>query len=251
MELLSKGLEKKIKKRIRRFEDGIWEYLKLNFQGDHVEKLTDFDAHKRPILLIHGFGGTRRIFYILEKRLAKSGHGVFSIHLGGVFDTFNTHSIDWVAGKVKNKLDRLRNIYGFQELDIIGHSKGGLIGMYLVKALGYEKYVRKIIGLATPHNGTPTALLCLLTPLGLISKSLRQMIPASSFLKKLIDLPYPKKTAFVSIYSKTDWMCPYPSCVLHGPKSASIKNIELKNINHAEFVTKKGVFKLILKELES
>ena len=66
----------------------------LDHSSNRIERLTDFEKCEHPVLLLYGFGATRRTVSILEQRLRRDGFCVFSLNLGGVFDTFNTRCIE-------------------------------------------------------------------------------------------------------------------------------------------------------------
>ncbi|MBI3540676.1 MAG: alpha/beta fold hydrolase [Deltaproteobacteria bacterium] len=225
-------------------------YFQLAFSGNKVDRVTDFSVCKRPVLLIYGFGATRRVFSILEKRLRKDGFCVFSINLRGVFDTFNTSCIEDLAQHVHMKIERLCEKYHLNKISIIGHSKGGLIGHYYVKRLGGEKRVKSLITLGTPHNGNPLAILGLVTPLALVSKSLWQMFPMSPFIRRLRKGTWPKDVRLTSIYSKNDNICYYKSSILTNADEAPyIKNIELPSMTHSDYIIRRAAYHVIRKEL--
>lgn len=225
-------------------------YFRLTLEGNRIEKLTDFKKCDRPVLLLHGFGATRRTVAILEQRLRRDGFCVFGLNLGGLFDTFNTRSIETLAKLVDGKVERFCRRHRFKKISIIGHSKGGLIGHYYVKKLRGTKRVRVLITLGTPHNGNPWAFFGVLSPLVFFARSLRQFTPMSSFIRKLSEGSFPKNVRLVSIYSKEDRICPYKSAMLDIPSKAKhIKNIEIKGMSHADFVMRKTPYSAIKREL--
>jgi len=218
--------------------------VSLTLQGNTIEKKASLKKSKNPVLLLYGFGATRRTFSILEKRLYNDGFTVFSVNLGGIFGTFNTHAIEDLGAFIDQKIERLYEKYQFRgKISIISHSKGGLIGHYYVKRLGGERRVSSLITLGTPHNGNPWAMLAMFTPAPLILKSIAQMTPMCSFIKRLKMGPFPKKVKLYSLYSKDDLMCPYPSPVLD--EAPNVKNIEIDGITHSEFLIKKNVYHII------
>ena len=217
---------------------------RLTLSGNTIVKESKLDDAQNPVMLIYGFGATRRTLEILEKRLRQDGHVIFSIRLGGFFGTFNTHSIEDLAMYVQEKIERLYKKYHFQgPLTIIGYSKGGLIGHYYLKKLGGETRVKKLITLGTPHQGSPWALLGALTPLRWVLASLKQMSPGSLFLSDLKEIPFPQKTRIYSIYSTSDKVCPYPTSVL--TENSNVKNFELKGLSHSELLVRKKVYDAI------
>lgn len=223
-------------------------YFRMAMQGNKVRRLTDFSNCKHPVLLLYGFGATRRIFGVLERRLRQDGYGVFSVNLGGIFDTFNTRCIEESARLVRDKIERLTARFNLRKITIIGHSKGGLIGLYYIKKLGGDKRVHTLVTLGTPHNGNPWALLGMLSPLAFLSKSLRQMIPYSPFIRKLNKTPLPKSVKLVSIYSKADRICYYRGAIVKA-NGKNIKNIELMGMSHSDYIIRKTAYNAIHQEL--
>lgn len=216
----------------------------LTLRGNRIERKANLKRCRNPVLLLYGFGATRRTFSILERRLYNDGYTVFSINLGGIFGTFNTDAIQDLAAYVDEKIERLYKKYDFRgKLSIISHSKGGLIGTYYVKRLGGDRRVKLLITLGAPHNGNPWALLALFSPAALIFKSIRQMTPMSDFLRRLKIGPFPKRVKLYSIYSKDDRVSPYPSSVVE--EAVNVKNLELEGVSHSEFLIKKNVYNLI------
>lgn len=223
-------------------------YLDLDRRGNEIVRRTDFTRCPKPVLLIYGFFGTRRSFEVLEHRLRKDGYGVFSINLGGLFDAFNTFSIDQCAEKIRDKVERLYSRYDLGPLSIIGHSKGGLIGRYYVKRLGGDRRVQNLITLGTPHNGSPTAYVGVAT-LGLVARSVWQMTPMSPFIRRLKIGAFPRHVRFTSIYSKQDAAAPFPTCILEDDGNGNIFNVEVPGISHRDFLWRRPVYNVIRKEL--
>jgi hypothetical protein len=213
----------------------------LTLAGNEIQRESRLKNTNRPVMLIYGFGATRRTLAILEQRLRKDGYPIFSINLGGFFGTFNTRSIEELARYIETKVERLYKKFRFRgRLTVIGHSKGGLIGHYYVKKLKGAKRVKTLVTLGTPHNGTPWALIGSLTPLRFALASLKQMSPYSDFVAALKKLPFPKNVKIFSIYSRDDTVCPFPFAVLDEAKN--VKNVEVFGVTHSELLIKKNVY---------
>jgi len=223
-------------------------YLAFDPTGNEIVRQTDFRQCPRPVLLLHGFLGTRRALEVFEHRLRRDGYCVWSINLGGLFDAYNTRGIDECAEKVRDKVERLYARYQLGPLSIIGHSKGGLIGRYYVKRLGGDQRVKNLITLGTPHNGTPTAYIGCAT-VGLLAKSVWQMTPMSPFIRRLKIGAFPRTVRFVSIYSKLDRASPFPCCILEDDGAGNLFNIEVPGVTHREFVYKRAVYEIVRREL--
>lgn len=224
-------------------------YVSFDRHGNEIKRRTDFTRCPRPVLLIYGFWSTRRVFEVLEARLRRDGYCVFSINLGGLFDAFNTQGIDACAEKVRDKVERLYARYDLGPLSIIGHSKGGLIGRYYVKRLGGDKRVKNLITLATPHHGTPVAYAGVVLA-GAFSRSVWQMTPMSTFIRRLKLGPFPRQVRFTSVFSKADKVSPFPTCLLETDGgTGNLVNVEVPGVGHHDFLTRRSVYQVIQREL--
>ena len=231
-----------------------WSYLRGYFDFDRstnrIVRRSDFTNCQRPVLLLYGFMSTRQVFEVLERRLRRDGFCVWSINQGGLLQAFNTRGIDELAEQVREKVERLYQRFpNMGPLSIVGHSKGGLIAEYYVKRLGGDRRVRTVVALGTPHNGSPAAYFGLLT-YGLVSRSIWQMTPMSPFIRRMKMGSFPRGTRLVSIYSKADRVNAFPSCILENPSGAdNLRNIEVADVVHREFVTNRTVYHLVRREL--
>jgi hypothetical protein len=225
-------------------------YFDLDRAGNTIVRRTDFTNCRRPVLLLYGFMSTRRTFEVLERRLRRDRFCVWSINLGGWKDAFNTSAIDDRAEYVADKVDRLYLRFpDMGPLAIIGHSKGGLIGAYYVKRLGGDRRVKALITLGTPFQGSPSAYFGIAT-LGLISRSIWQLRPGSGFLQRLAQGVFPGQVRLVSVASRADRVNPWPACLVDNPYDAdNIRNVEVTDIAHRDFVTRRSVYQVIRQEL--
>jgi triacylglycerol esterase/lipase EstA (alpha/beta hydrolase family) len=232
----------------RRLQD-LAGYFDFSTDGG-TERVTDFASCKRPVLLLYGFFATRRTFDVLERRLRRDGYCVFSLNLGGARRGFNTRGIDDLADYVRAKVERIygRNP-GMGPLTIVGHSKGGLIGAYYVKKLGGWRRTRALLTLGTPHHGTPAAYAAL--PLAFLARSVWQMLPMSSFIRRLQRGAWPPGVRFTSLYSKDDQLAPFPSTLIETFGLPYIRNVEVEAKGHREFLYKKRVYDALLEELRA
>jgi pimeloyl-ACP methyl ester carboxylesterase len=169
-----------------------------------------------PVLVIHGYLATKGSLHLLERQLARRGHVVMSFRFGPI----NLGDIRDSAGLVARKVESIVAQTGVEHVDIVGHSMGGLVGLYYVKRLGGRHRVRRLVLLGTPTQGTWSALFGLFTaPLGLASL---QLLPGSPFLKELAETPLPKGVDVVSIGALRDWLAPVASTVLEGVRHVAL-----------------------------
>ena len=214
-----------------------------------VDRRTDLRGHPRPVLLVHGWFSYRRTFDVLERRLRRDGYGVVSFDLGGARGSFLGRGIDDLADLVRAKVERLYARYpGLGPLTIIGHSKGGLVAAYYVKKLGGWRRTRAVVTLGTAHRGTILAWLGV--PVGLLARSLVQMIPGSPFLARLHDGPWPSLVRLTSIWSREDAVSPYPTAAIDTHGLPQLANVEVQG-DHRAFLVRKRIYEAILHELRT
>lgn len=197
-------------------------------RSSSFENLSD-DA--RPVLLIHGFMGTRGSMYPLEKRLEEDGFCVFSFNLGVI----NLRDIRASAFRIHRKIEAILNQTNVEKIDVVAHSMGGLIGLYFIKKLGGHKRVKKFIMMGSPVNGTWAALAGIAT-VGLYSASTWQLLPRSRFLDELHQGPLPKDVEIHTLSAARDWVCPPKSTRLRGSITHSIQ------LGHSSLVVSSQVY---------
>jgi triacylglycerol lipase len=212
-------------------------YLRHLVRGNRVRREAAFEAvpeGNRPVLVIHGFMGTRGSMYPLERRLAADGFCVFSFNLGPI----NTRDIRRSAFLIHRKIERILAQTAWKEIDIVAHSMGGLIGLYYIKKLGGHTRVRRMITMGTPFRGTWLALAGIAT-MGLLSASSWQLLPGSDFLDDLHREPIPAGVEVHSIAAARDWLCPPEATRMPGVKSITVP------FGHGSLVVSADVYKCV------
>jgi pimeloyl-ACP methyl ester carboxylesterase len=216
---------------------------------NRVERRTALDGHARPVLLLHGFFSTRRTLDVLEARLRRDGYGVFTLNLGGLKRVYNTRGIDDLADYVRAKVERVYARHpDMGPLTIVGHSKGGLVATYYVKKLGGWRRARAVVMLGAPYQGTPMAWLGL--PAALLAPSLTQLLPGSSFLRRLHEGRWPPQVRLTSIWSRSDRLAVWPSAVLDTRDQPQWRNVEV-DCAHFEFLTRPRAYSALRRELRA
>jgi pimeloyl-ACP methyl ester carboxylesterase len=198
-------------------------YLRQLFRGNRAPRAQGAGratvpaaAGRPPVLLIHGYLATRGSLHLLERQLVDRGHIVISYPLG----TVNWGDIRDSAGLIARKVESIVAQTEVKKIDVVGHSMGGLVGLYYLKRLGGRHRVRRLIMLGTPTHGTWSALFGLITaPLGLASL---QLLPGSPFLRELAEMPLPKGAEVVSIGAVRDWLAPLSTTILDGVRHITL-----------------------------
>lgn len=169
---------------------------------------------KTPVLLVHGFLGTEGALYPLERRLKAVGFPVFSVPFGVVNVQDIRKSARTLAKRVADALAKK----GVDKIDIVGHSMGGLIGLYYIKRYGGDKLTRKMVAIGTPFWGSWLANFGVAL-FGLLGRSSWQLRKNSSFLKDLHADPLPDNVEFYCIMAKNDFVCLPADSALPGAKN--------------------------------
>ena len=210
-------------------------YLRHLARGNRIRQpkvLDNVNSKAHPLLLIHGFLGTRGSMFSMEQRLMDDGFCVFSFNLG----TLNTRDIRRSAFLIHRKIERVLAQTSWDKIDIVGHSMGGLIGLYYVKKLGGHTRVRKLVMMGTPYRGTWSALWGIAF-LGLYSTSSWQLLPRSRFLDELAQGPLPTGVDYYTLAAARDWVCPLPSTRIPGVKAITVP------LGHSSLVVSEEVYK--------
>ena len=158
-----------------------------------------------PVVLSHGFLGTRGTMIPLTQRFQADGRVVFSYHYG----TFQLRSLRASAQQLVDQLARIERELGVTQVDLVGFSMGGLIALHAVKFLQAHRWVRRLALMGTPTSGTWVGLAGVGT-VGMVSPSVWQVLPTSGFLRDLRDAPIPDGVRVCQISAGQDAICPLP-----------------------------------------
>lgn len=177
---------------------------------------------KPPVVLLHGFIDNRSVFLLLRRSLAQHGrHQIESLNYSPL-----TCDIRTAAELLGRHIEEICARTGSKQVDVVGHSLGGLIARYYVQRLGGDLRVRTLVTLGTPHAGTKVV------PLANAHPIVRQMRPGSAVLEELA-LPAPGcRTHFVGFWSDLDHLMDplETACVDHPDLLA--QNVRVSGVGH-------------------
>ena len=159
----------------------------------------DGSGQYQPVLLVHGTGVNRRLNWEWNywPQLPKLGFDVCWIQLPNEALGDIQVSAEYVARAVQ----RMHKWSG-EEIDILGHSQGGLVPRWAIKWFPAGRRVRDYIGLASPNHGTVVAETACLV--GCFEAAL-QMGPDSKFVAALnADNEIPSKIHYTNVYTTFD-----------------------------------------------
>ncbi|RFU86305.1 alpha/beta fold hydrolase [Streptomyces triticagri] len=176
----------------------------------------------RPVVLLHGFIDNRSVFVLLRRALAKDRRR----HVESLNYSLLTCDIRTAAELLARHVEEVCLRTGQRQVDIVGHSLGGLIARYYVQRLGGDTRVRTLVTLGTPHGGTAVAPLLSAHPI------VRQMRPGSDVVAEL-EQPAPGcRTRFVAFWSDLDQvMSPVETARVDHPDLLA-HNVRVSGIGH-------------------
>jgi len=118
---------------------------------------------KYPVLMCHGYGaiaGLVKPSLLHEPCIELRKCGVISFAPNIVpYATIEIRARQWA-----DRIQQINDQYGFDKLNIVAHSMGGLDMRYAISELGIAHSVASLTTIATPHRGTSLATFVLSTP---------------------------------------------------------------------------------------
>jgi len=177
---------------------------------------------KPPVVLLHGFIDNRSVFVLLRRSLAQHGRQqIESLNYSPL-----TCDIRTAAELLGRHIEEICERTGSRQVDVVGHSLGGLIARYYVQCLGGDLRVRTLVTLGTPHAGTRVV------PLANAHPIVRQMRPGSAVLEELTRPAPGCRTHFVCFWSDLDHlMNPLETARIDHP-DLLVQNVQVSGIGH-------------------
>jgi triacylglycerol esterase/lipase EstA (alpha/beta hydrolase family) len=138
---------------------------------------------KDPVIIVAGTLSPAFANEPLAARLRSDGYKVWIYELPGL----GLGDIAQTSQPLAGLVDQVRAQTGASKVDLIGHSQGGLVARYYVKALGGSSKVDRVVSLGAPHYGTYVANIVTFFGLGscIGIVACEQMSIGSSFLGDL------------------------------------------------------------------
>lgn len=222
---------KKIKKATSWIQDYFYAIWKHFFVYKPIDKyLLRIKKNKNPIILIPGLFEEHHFLDTFADALSLAGHPIYILENLGR----NIKTVPDSAKLVKELIIEkdLHNII------IVAHSKGGLIGKYLLAFDNADDRIKKVIAIASPWKGTKLFNY-------FWQKSMKEFRPESEIINKLKKQPQ-VNNKIVSIYGESDNVVfPIDSCYLEGAK-----NIQVKNHGHHKILFDEHVCDIVMSEVE-
>jgi triacylglycerol esterase/lipase EstA (alpha/beta hydrolase family) len=114
--------------------------------------------HPRPVVLVHGtFANAGDNWLVGAPYIASRGFCVFELDYGqepGVPLFHGLAPVAQSAQQLADYVDQVLAATGASQVDIVGHSQGGMMPRYYLKFLGGAAKVHTLVGLAPSNHGT-------------------------------------------------------------------------------------------------
>lgn len=199
-------------------------------------------AHPRPVVLVHGtFADMSNSWQAISPLLKNNGYCVFALNYGsysgsGAIGVYGVGDIAASAGELNAFVDKVLAATGAAEVDMVGHSQGGMMPRYYLKNLGGAAEVHTLVGLSPSNHGTTLDGLFVLSNFfpganqftGALCPACEQQRAGSSFITALNSggetVPGVEYTVIQTRYDQV--VTPYTSAFLSG---SSVHNVLLQN----------------------
>ncbi len=189
----------------------------------------------RPIVVLHGYAMNRANFRGLARRLAAA-------HLGPVlgFEYWTLGKTSSAAKRLAAYVEEVRAATGAEQVDVIGHSMGGVVGRYFVTLLGGDGVVANLITLGAPHAGTDVSAVG-------IGRSAKELLVGSTMVQRLDAARRPARTRMTVIWSRADALVP-------GARHARVAGVDelvFDDLGHLSLLTDRRVADAIVERLRA
>jgi triacylglycerol lipase len=175
-------------------------------------------ATARPVLLVHGFGGTRSSWSQLARTLSARGMTFDAI----TYAPFGT-SVEQLADRLAVEVKRMLSQTGADKVHLVGHSLGGVVIAQALSTGRLTGQVDTVVTPGAPFGGSPWAQLL---PFGAIVRALRE---GSPLLRRLASAPAPDGVRWLAFTAALDLVVPGRRSV---PAHAHAETVTVGGVGH-------------------
>ena len=179
----------------------------------------------RPIIVLHGYAMNRANFVPLAFRLRRAG-------LGPIYG-FEYWTLGRTAAGARQLgwfVEQVLAASGAGEVDIIGHSMGGVVARYYITLGGGDRSVHRLITLGSPHAGTDVS------GFG-VGHPTRELLVGSKLLARLANAAPPQHAQITTILSRADALVP----AAHQPEVPGAERIVFDDLGHVAMLGSRRV----------
>jgi triacylglycerol lipase len=188
-----------------------------------------------PVLLVHGFCGTKSSWSMVARTLSARGLTVDVI----TYSPFGT-SVEQLADRLVAEVHRILSQTGADKLHLVGHSLGGVVIAQAIADGRLNGLVDTVITLGTPFRGSPLANLL---PFGEVARALRE---GSPLLRRLASAPAPDGVRWLAFTATLDMIVPGLRAV---PVHAQAETITVGGAGHLGMLLNRQVVEHIVDAL--
>jgi len=185
--------------------------------------------HGLPVLLVPGYGMNRGCLRLLARRLEATHRPVLAI------DFPWGKTIEELAELLAAAAQELRAATGSEKIDVVAHSRGGIVAAWWIQKQGGSAYVERLVTLGSPWSGTKIAAFG-------IGPSVLQLFPASALLRALSAVPLDPRVVFYAVNGETDAMMLPPGT---DEIPAPGRNIRLAGVGHMGLLLSVSAFQQV------
>lgn len=204
-------------------------------------KLTE--SHPRPVVLVHGLGATaRENWNFFAPYLAAEGYCVYGRTYGQTATwpgRGGVKPMEQSATELSGFVDKVLAATGAKQVDMVGHSEGGIMPRYYMKFLGGAKKVRSYVAWAPPSHGTDLSGFATIRHMfpgwqaymAPYCGSCPQFMPDSDFMRKLNSGDEtPGATKYTVLATRYDLaVTPIETAFLEGAENVLLQDVDPAN----------------------
>jgi pimeloyl-ACP methyl ester carboxylesterase len=189
----------------------------------------------RPIIVLHGYAMNRANFVVLARRLAAAG-------LGPIYG-FEYWTLGRVAAGARQLgwfVEQVCEATGATEVDLVGHSMGGVVARYYVTFGGGDARVRNLVTIGSPHAGTDVSAVG-------IGHARSELLIGSQLVTRLGAAPAPAHARLTTILSEADGLVPADA----QPPIRGAERIVFPDLGHVALLGSRRVARAIIERLSA
>jgi hypothetical protein len=179
-------------------EMSMWQpYKFIEQEGFGIYFLEPFSPNKIPVLFVYGIGGSPQDWRTIFQKMDRKKHQLWFYQYPTGF------RLDKSANALANSLVLLKQRYGFEHMDVVAHSMGGLVsrgGIQRAANLAKTNFVAHFISISTPWGGHELAQSGV-KYMNYPVPSWQDMALGSAYQKEILSKPLPTGTRYDLIFS--------------------------------------------------
>jgi pimeloyl-ACP methyl ester carboxylesterase len=179
-------------------EMSMWQpYKFIEEQGFGIYFLEPYSPNKIPVLFVYGIGGSPQDWRTILQKMDRKKYQLWFYQYPTGFH------LDKSANALANSLILLKQRYGFEHMDVVAHSMGGLVSRGAIQRtaiLAKTNFVAHFISISTPWGGHELAQRGV-KYMNYPVPSWQDMVPGSPYQKEILSKPLPPGTRYHLIFS--------------------------------------------------